>query len=163
MSERTAVIDPAPVAAGTSEEVAGIAAAIAATLRSTPDRWGPQPEPHPTERTGVRVIAIDECDVWLLRWPSGTRVAPHDHGESVGAFSVVRGELLEVRWHAGAPVTRRVHDGETVDIDRGVVHDVVGATDGALSVHVYSPPLASMGFYDEEGAMLLVRQEVVDH
>jgi quercetin dioxygenase-like cupin family protein len=146
---------------GDAKAVAGIAATIAAMLSATADRCPHLPVADPTQRTGIRILSTPEHDVWLLRWPKGTRVQPHDHGGSVGAFSVVHGALLELRWQATGTVSRRVHAGETVTVDRGVVHDVVGGTDGALSVHVYSPPLSGMGFYDDEEATRLVKFEVV--
>lgn len=120
-----------------------------------------EPEIDPAHRTSVLVYSTPDYDVWILRWPHGTRVDPHDHGESAAAFSVVSGELLEVRWQEGEPKHRRIADSTVVTVDAGVVHDVVGATPSALSVHVYSPPLSAMGFYDPSGTRR-VRTEEVD-
>jgi hypothetical protein len=144
-----------------ADSVAEIAAAIARTITVTSGRWPKLPGEHPTDRTGVRVLATPDFDVWLLRWPTGTGVTPHDHGTSVGAFSVVHGSLVELRWRGGARTSRLIGPAETVTIGRGVVHDVIGVTDGSLSVHAYSPPLSLMNFYDEDG-MFLVRSEAVD-
>jgi hypothetical protein len=80
-----------------------------------------------------------------------TSVTPHDHGESAGAYTVVNGELLETRWHRGLQRSRHVRPGEVVTIRRGSVHDVTGVDATSLSVHVYSPPLTSMSYYDEAG------------
>jgi len=120
-----------------------------------------EPAADPTQRTSVLAYSTPDYDVWILRWPHGTRVDPHDHGESAAAFSVVNGELLEVRWEGGTPKRRRIKDSSVVTMDAGVVHDVVGATPSALSVHVYSPPLSAMGFYDPSGTRR-VRTEEVD-
>jgi quercetin dioxygenase-like cupin family protein len=118
---------------------------------------------HQTRRTSLRLLATEECDVWLLRWPPGTGVTPHDHGGSSGAFTVVRGELTEVRWDAALPYERFVSPGQVVSIEAGVVHDVLARdASPALSIHAYSPPLSSMGFYDATGQGLLVRQPVDD-
>ena len=46
------------------------------------------------ERDGVRIHSSSDYDAWLLRWPPGTRVNPHDHGESAAAFTVLVGELI---------------------------------------------------------------------
>lgn len=141
-------------------DVAEVAAAIAATLTATSARWPSLPAQHATERTGVRALATADYDVWLLRWPRGTSVDPHDHGPSEGGFAVVAGALEEVRWHAGRRVSRVLLPGEAVTVERGAVHDVVGASDGALSVHVYSPPLREMTFYDETGQVAVGRELV---
>lgn len=109
----------------------------------------------------MRVLSNEQFDVWLLRWPQGTSVDPHDHGSSVGGFAVVAGVLEEIRWRDGVRSSHVVGPGQAVTVERGAVHDVVGATDGALSVHVYAPPLRAMTFYDESGRYA-VRREVVD-
>ncbi len=135
--------------------MAETASAIARTITVTSGRWPARPARHSTDRTGVRVLSTDDYDVWLLRWPAGTAVTPHDHGPSVGAFCVVRGSLVEMRWQDGQPAPRAVGPAETVTVGRGVVHDVIGVTDGSLSVHVYSPPLSLMNYYDDSGAVLV--------
>jgi Cysteine dioxygenase type I len=103
---------------------------------------------HAGARSGVRIFRTPDYDVWLLRWPPATRVTPHDHGDSAGAFAVVNGELIELRWHGSVPACRLVIAGETVPVERGVVHDVVATNRVAYSVHAYSPPLEVMSFYE---------------
>lgn len=134
---------PAIDTAALADMAAGMARAASAFAGQVPV--------DPAERTGLRLIGTDLYDVWLLRWPPGTRVTPHDHGVSAGAFSVVDGGLREVRWHDGRPETRTVTPGEVVTIERGVVHDVIGVAGSSLSVHVYSPPLTSMSYYQAPG------------
>ena len=95
--------------------------------------------------------------MWLLRWPPESRVTPHDHGDSAGAFAVLTGKLIEVRWHGGNPQSRVVVAGESVTIGPGVVHEVAAATSAAYSVHAYSPPLKQMSFYDESANQYLGR------
>lgn len=141
-------------------DVADVAAAIAATLTVTSQRWPSLPAEHATDRTGVRVLCTAEHDVWLLRWPKGSNVQPHDHGPSVGGFALVAGVLEEVRWRDGVRLSRTVRPGQPVTVERGVVHDVVGVSHGALSVHVYSPPLREMTFYDASGTIAVGRETV---
>lgn len=140
--------------------LADIAAGLARTAHLWQSRQGLE---HPTERTGLRLIDTREYDVWLLRWPPGTRVSPHDHGASAGAFAVAAGELREVRWFGPVRRERVVGSGETVVIEPGVIHDVSADTAVAWSVHVYSPPLTSMGFYDEDDGLRPVGRQPVDH
>jgi quercetin dioxygenase-like cupin family protein len=105
-------------------------------------------------RSGWRVLGNDDFEIWLLYWPAGSSVSPHDHGDSGGAFTVVSGELTEVRWADGSPSARRVVPGTVIDIEKGVVHDVLATEDPALSLHLYAPPLRAMGFYRADGASL---------
>jgi hypothetical protein len=51
--------------------------------------------------------------------------------------------------------------GSTGVVERGQLHDVGNVSDAsALSIHVYSPPLATMTFYDATGRSAL-RTEAV--
>ena len=128
----------------------GILADIAYGLSRTAELWRPHLAEHPIHRSSLRLLASAEYDAWLLGWPPGTAVSPHDHGGSVGAFAVVSGELTEIRWRHPFRLSRVVSAGGIVTIDRGTVHDVVASgTTPALSVHAYSPPLSSMRFYDD--------------
>ena len=52
-------------------------------------------DPDEEESRWVELDSTPELQIWLLSWPAGTHNNWHDHGESVGAFQVVRGTLLE--------------------------------------------------------------------
>ena len=47
-----------------------------------------------------------------------------------------------------------------VALERGIVHDVAAEAETSLSVHVYSPPLRVMSFYDEFGQIVTDRAAV---
>jgi quercetin dioxygenase-like cupin family protein len=117
---------------------------------------------NPAQRTGIRLFACADYDAWLLRWPPNTSVTPHDHGDSAGAFTVVSGELVELRWFETGPRARLVSPGRTIIIEQGVVHDVIAGPGPALSVHLYSPPLTAMSFYDAAGTEALRHEPVND-
>lgn len=56
---------------------------------------------------------------------------------------------------------REVHPGVTLAFGAGHVHDVQNeAAEHALSLHVYSPPLQSMNYYDRLGDRLIPRAKV---
>jgi mannose-6-phosphate isomerase-like protein (cupin superfamily) len=79
----------------------------------------------------------------------------HDHGDAAGAFFVLMGQLREV-----LPERRRsvvdLGAGSTGLVARGQLHDVGNVSSApALSIHVYSPPLATMTFYDAAGRSAL--------
>jgi predicted metal-dependent enzyme (double-stranded beta helix superfamily) len=101
-----------------------------------------------SQRTWERLLATDAYDAWLIRWPPGTSVGPHDHGGSSGAFAVVHGALVEVVVEpTGSRVVVHTAGGARA-FGPDVVHDVANAgPEPAVSVHVYSPPLATMRRY----------------
>jgi len=96
-------------------------------------------------------------DVWLITWSTEQATELHDHGDSLGALTVVGGALTEDRWEPGQPALRRrrLSAGRTVGFDRGHVHEVSNpAVRPAVSVHAYSPPLTAMSYYSLDGAEL---------
>jgi len=135
---------------------------MASGLALVADAWTPSLERHPAARTGLRILATESYDVWLLRWPAGTAVSPHHHGDSDAAFVVSSGALTETRWLDGRREERQLTRGKGATVERGVVHDV-GAQAEAVSVHVYSPPLARMAFFDDQAEKVLLEEPVDPH
>jgi predicted metal-dependent enzyme (double-stranded beta helix superfamily) len=104
-----------------------------------------------------------DFDAWLIAWPRGGKVELHDHGVSTGAVSVISGTLVEaVPWRDDTGrlslVRRQLQAGATLGFHSGHVHDVANEGDqSALSLHVYSPALTAMTFYEMVGEQLVVR------
>lgn len=104
-----------------------------------------------------------DFDAWLIAWPRGGKVELHDHGTSTGAVSVISGVLVEaVPWRDDTGqlslVRHELQAGATLGFGAGHVHDVTNESDEhALSLHVYSPALTSMTFYELSGDQLVVR------
>jgi predicted metal-dependent enzyme (double-stranded beta helix superfamily) len=112
-----------------------------------------------------RLIALTrDFDAWLIAWPGGTAADLHDHGGSRGALHVIAGSLVEsMPWpddQGSLTFARReVHSGATLAFGAGHVHDVRNeSAELALSLHVYSPPLQSMSYYDRSGDLLVPRE-----
>jgi predicted metal-dependent enzyme (double-stranded beta helix superfamily) len=117
------------------------------------------------EQRSWRLMArTPDFDAWLIAWPSGGRVELHDHGTSTGAVSVVSGTLVEaVPWRDDTGrlslVRHELHAGATLGFGAGHVHDVTNESGShALSLHVYSPALTAMTFYEVAGGRLAVRE-----
>jgi uncharacterized cupin superfamily protein len=111
-----------------------------------------------------RLIAkTSDFDAWLIAWPGGAIADLHDHGGSRGALHVISGSLIEtIPWRddRGEVILarREAHAGDTLAFGAGHVHDVRnGAAVHALSLHVYSPPLTSMIYYDRSDDRLIPR------
>ena len=120
--------------------LAAIASGLARSVAGDP--------PAGLERTWEQLVATDAYDAWVIGWPAGTAVGPHDHGGSSGAFTVVRGALVEVIVEPDGSRVAIHASGGTRAFGSEVVHDVANAgPEPAVSVHVYSPPLTTMRRY----------------
>jgi len=96
-------------------------------------------------------------ELWLLSWLPHHSTGFHDHGESNVGFCVAQGTLVEQQLRfseAPAAATMAVGDSRAAGSD--YIHCLEWETGTpALSVHVYSPPLAVVGQdrYDESGTL----------
>ncbi|MGO9875191.1 MAG: FAD/NAD(P)-binding protein [Acidimicrobiia bacterium] len=104
----------------------------------------------PGSRAWTRLESTADFDAWLIAWGPSSEVGMHDHGDSHGAFRVLRGSLVESypkcdgfhRWHQ-----RILRPGHLIEIPPDRIHNVANpASRPALSLHVYSPPLTTMNF-----------------
>ncbi|HEY4938071.1 MAG TPA: cysteine dioxygenase family protein [Actinomycetota bacterium] len=110
-------------------------------------------------RRFARLLHTPAYEAWLIAWEAAADLELHDHGGSQGAFYVVDGALVEA--HADlvdpAPLqTLLIGAGEGRDVTPTRVHRVWNPGPArAVSVHVYSPPLSSMTFYDDQPGTFL--------
>jgi hypothetical protein len=125
-------------------------------------------EPRPGDRTSERIFRSETHDIWLIRWGAGARTELHDHGESAGAICVVAGELVENRPNpagVGRPLRRVLRELDDRPMAPSHIHEIVNESDTvAASVHVYSPPLATMQHFDltPDSELRMIRREIVD-
>lgn len=124
-----------------------------------PERWRPvlHLPAEGEDRWWLKLHGDDQVDIWLLSWRPGHSTELHDHGPSEAAFTVVEGELTELRGTPGRRKITALHHTApaTTRVPVGVVHDVIATLSTAVSIHAYSPPLEQMTYYrrDEEGVL----------
>jgi cysteine dioxygenase type I len=117
----------------------------------------------PCERCWRTIAADHRCEAWVVAWPVGGAIELHNHGNSAGAVVVVSGTLVETSVRHSdhrqlAMSSLSVGTGEHVAFGPGYVHDFVNHGPGpALSVHVYSPALHAMTYFDWSDGQGLVR------
>ena len=136
--------------------------AIAEGIADSP-LWEGLAAPGPDGRSAVRIVRTDCYEVWVLGWWPGQSVELHDHGSADAAFTVVEGDLVEVTAGPGGHLHRvELGPGATRTVPAGARHDVLNlGTRPATSIHVYSPLLTAMTFYDVVD-LIPVRVERVD-
>ncbi|MBN3457209.1 methyltransferase domain-containing protein [Mycobacterium sp. DSM 3803] len=120
-------------------------------VRAVLDAAAPPPnDGEPYSRTILRVD--DDVEIMLARWRPGDRCAPHDHGGAGGFVIVLDGEFDERRfaWDSAQLIVAENATrctGTAMSITSDVIHDM-GAADGGLTLHLYSPPANSMRVFD---------------
>lgn len=122
---------------------------IAEGLAASEDLWRETVVHDRDGRRPVRVVTTDTYEVWVIGWRPGQGVDMHDHGDSIGHIVVVDGTLTELVPDHDGPRAHRLRTGDGHHLPLGMVHDVVNSGTGpATSIHVYSPPLTEMTFYE---------------
>jgi len=132
------------------------------------DTWRALARHDPQRRWYVRLTANRHYDAWLIGWHGHQGVDLHDHGGSAGALFVVDGELLETAGRLGVEGglrEQRITAGNALAFGPGHVHWVVNPSPKlATSIHVYSPALTTMDFYETgtDSSFRWLRTEVAD-
>lgn len=128
---------------------------IVSGLALAEDLWRPHVLHDPQERTRIRLLATPAYEAWVRGWSPGQSVGLHDHGGANAAFVVVDGELTETasvsprNRSSRVLVHRSITTGQAARVEAGEIHDVANHTGAvATSIHAYSKPLRSMGFYE---------------
>ena len=98
----------------------------------------------------------NDWEVMLIAWERGQVTPVHDHRGVMGGMVVLAGSLDEERFETPARrpelYERRVRpEGDLSDIGPTVLHRLTPASARAVSLHVYRPPLRTMGVWDESG------------
>ena len=134
---------------------------IACELAERADTWRTLVEHDADARWFARISAGDDHDAWLIGWDSFQGVDLHDHGGSAGALYVLDGMLLELSTNRDVPLPlheQALPAGAAWVFGPGHVHRVVNPSAAvATSIHVYSPPLVSMDFYEPDATSALSR------
>ena len=106
-------------------------------------------DPDEKESRWLELDSTPDLQIWLLSWPAGTHNYWHDHGESVGAFQVIAGTLLEQTSRKHRREFRTLIAGEGRSFGQNHLHHLANVRPGtALSVHVYASRLTSATRYE---------------
>ena len=134
--------------------------ALGGELAASPELWRPLVRHDPQSRVLVQLRRDHHIEAWLICWMPSQDVGLHDHDVSVGAVHVVDGAVAEERMVLGRGIeTTEYPAGESFVFDASRIHNVRYAGDGpATSIHLYSPPLWRMGYYELDGDGRLSRR-----
>ncbi|MGW2724696.1 cysteine dioxygenase [Streptomyces sp. NPDC001492] len=135
--------------------------ALVTDLAARPDLWRAHVAFSDHERHYASLYRDAYVDIWLLCWTRQNDTGWHDHDLSAGAVSVVQGALEESTPRIGGSHLRVIADaGTSFCFGPEHIHRLTGATDDAVSIHAYSPPLWRLGQYDISADGLMRRISV---
>jgi len=102
------------------------------------------------------ILLWDDWEVMLIAWESGQITPIHDHRGVMGGMAVLSGALAEERFTTPENVPRLADDrvrpeGDLSEIGPTVLHRLKPTSAKAVSLHIYRPPLRTMGIWDSQG------------
>ena len=107
------------------------------------------------------ILLWDDWEVMLIAWASGQVTPIHDHRGVMGGMVVLAGTLAEERFttpHEKPELfdNRARPEGDLSDIGPTVLHRLAPTSARAVSLHVYRPPLRTMGIWDATGLISIM-------
>jgi cysteine dioxygenase len=107
------------------------------------------------------ILLWDDWEVMLISWQSGQITPIHDHRGILGGMAVLSGTLVEERFttprdRPELSDDRARPEGDFSDIGPTVLHRLSPSTGRAVSLHVYRPPLRTMGIWDDNGLISIM-------
>ena len=139
--------------------------ALAFGLGNEPRLWAEHVRHDPNARYFHHLYRDTNLDAWLICWLDAQDTGYHDHDVSSGAVYVCEGVLAEDRFQFDGDILReatREHEpGATFDFDAAYIHRMRHSRGGpATSIHVYSPALWRMGYYERDANDNLCRTSI---
>lgn len=118
------------------------------------------------------IVRTQAFELLALCWLPGQQTIIHDHGGSVGAVRVYRGNLTSRLFAApdGRPAgladVAVVGPGGFAAVDRPDIHQLANpGPEELVTIHIYSPPLTTVGMYltdSPERSQVTLRHSVQD-
>jgi len=101
------------------------------------------------------VLFLEDWEIMIIGWQAGQLTPIHDHRGVLGGMAVLTGSLLEERFTTPTIKPELVDsrlrpEGDLCETGPTVLHRLIPRT-RAVSLHVYRPPLRTMGIWDDTG------------
>lgn len=124
--------------------------------------WRPHVKHEPDTRHYHRLEHNDAYETYVISWMDDHDTGFHDHDVSCGGVHVIEGGIFEERLGFGTDhLERLVGPGETIEFAPSYIHRF-RPKDGipTVTIHVYSPPLRTMGAYHQGADGALIRTPI---
>lgn len=110
----------------------------------------------PTRYVRHPILFWDDWEVMLIGWQAGQVTPIHDHRGVLGGMVILSGTLEEERFTTPRLVPELVDqktrpEGDLSETGPTVLHRLIPRSGKAVSLHIYRPPLRTMGIWDANG------------
>lgn len=102
------------------------------------------------------ILLWEDWEVMLIGWEKGQITPIHDHRGVLGAMAVLTGSLHEERFSTSPSAlelsdSRSRPEGDLCEIGPTELHRLIPQSARAVSLHLYRPPLRTMGIWEKSG------------
>ncbi len=107
------------------------------------------------------ILLWDDWEIMLIAWQSGQMTPIHDHRGVMGGMLILSGTLAEERFttpndRPELSDNRARPEGDLSDIGPSALHRLAPTSARAISLHIYRPPLRTMGIWDASGLLAIM-------
>ena len=102
------------------------------------------------------ILLWEDWEVMLIGWQKGQITPIHDHRGVLGSMAVLTGTLHEERFTTPSARPELVEscarpEGDLCEIGATDLHRLIPQSSRAVSLHIYRPPLRTMGIWEKAG------------
>jgi hypothetical protein len=112
------------------------------------------------------VLLWEDWEVMVIGWEAGQVTPIHDHRGVLGGMAILSGTVVEERFTVPRDLPELVDsrvrpEGDLSDTGPTVLHRLIPSS-RAVSLHIYRPPLRTMGIWDARGGFREIRPSEFD-
>jgi hypothetical protein len=112
------------------------------------------------------VLLWEDWEVMVIGWEAGQITPIHDHRGVLGGMAILSGTVVEERFTVPKELPELVDsrvrpEGDLSDTGPTVLHRLIPRS-RSVSLHIYRPPLRTMGIWDARGGFQELRPSEFD-
>lgn len=139
---------------------------LAEVLAPEADRYLDRVRYDPLRYVRHPVLLWEDWEVMLIGWEAGQITPIHDHRGVLGGMAILSGNVVEERFTVPKDLpeladSRVRPEGDLSETGPTILHRLIPRS-RAVSLHVYRPPLRTMGIWDTREGFLEIRPSEFD-
>lgn len=141
-------------------------ASLGRLLAPEADRYLERVRFDPARYVRHPLLLWEDWEVMVIGWEAGQITPIHDHRGVLGGMAILSGTVVEERFTVPKELpeladSRVRPEGDLSETGPTVLHRLIPRT-RAVSLHIYRPPLRTMGIWDARGGFQEIRPSEFD-